>query len=278
MIGSDILVYKKSLAIAIILLLLTLACLVGINAMASEKIPNFGTMKVSDTRLSYFVVNINGKVKKIKMSQMETIMIAELFNTNNYTDVYTDNQFNSKISKPYIEVRINTNRILNLYCTSNGFVFLDKKKQYYIDQDNYPYFFSYCRRKYDNEKSNNSSSNEIYKPILFKKKNFLDYLSKVKCNYKILKTVGSGIFSTSTTVISAFDEEIYVNEFNDNINMELEAMKISPDASEVSKAEVEWAEKPHFFKKGNIIVNYNGNNYKLIKLIVQVMGKQYAGW
>ena len=38
------------------------------------------------------------------MSEMEVIMIAKLFNTNNYTDTYTDNRFNPKIAKKYRKI------------------------------------------------------------------------------------------------------------------------------------------------------------------------------
>jgi hypothetical protein len=270
--GVIILSTKKLNSIFISLILSALCFSTAFGASTPEKIPNFGTMKESDTRQSYFVNNTSGKVKKIKMSEMDTVIIARLFNTNTYTEVYIDNQFTPKIAGPYIEIRVKLNRILNLYYAVGGFVFLDKKKQYYIRQDRAGDFFQYCGKKYANTTSNINSSREKYKPISFNTKDFLDNLKKANCNYKILKNLMSEEFSCSIRTISLLDEEVAIYEYKDNIDMEIDAMRIAALTDSSC-----WAGVPHYFKRGNIIVNYNGTNAQIIKHIEQVMGKQYMG-
>lgn len=265
------LLIRKKTGIFLILILSAIYFTYGLKAVASEKIPNFGTMKEVYTKQSYFVINIKGKVKTIKMSEMETIMIARLFNTNNYTDTYTDNRFNPKIVNPSIEIRIKPNRIINLYSAGSGFVFLDKKKQYYVDQNRFVDFFSYCQKKYSKAESNIYLSNQKYKPTSFKVKDFLECLKMAKCKYEIEKTLKSEELAVPVEVISLYNEEINIFEFNDNIDMELGAIRLNAILERVDSAKI-----PHYFKKGNIVVTYNGENDKIIKYIEQIMGKQYS--
>lgn len=261
-----------------IILVLLSFFLFGFCSISAGKIPNFKALKKSEIQQCYFIINANGKVNKVKMSEMETIILKRLFNTCTYTDVYMDNIFNKKILNPYLEVQMKSGKILYLYGANSGFVVRDNKKQYYIDQENYSGFFNYSIQKYKDVPTKANLTNEKYKPVIFKYKNFLDGLKKVGLKFNYIRTAKSGVFSTPTFEIISCDEEININEYKDNIDMEIEAMKVSGDASTiVSVGTIEWAKKPHFFKKGNIIVSYFGDNDKLIKCIEKVMGRQYAG-
>jgi hypothetical protein len=272
------LISKKLIGAVLILTLSVFSFSTGFHTSAIEKIPNFGVMKVSDTRQAYFVTNVNGKVKKVKMSERDSIIIARLFNTNEYADIYMNSQLTMKTTTPYIEVRVKPDRIINIYCSTSGFVFLDQKKQYYVEQKNFLVFFSYCRKIYESKTGKSNLSNQKYKQVIFKTKDLLDGLKKAKVNYKILRTAQSDMFSTTVKEISLYDEEICIHEFKDNIDMEIAAMRVRPDGFGIATVgEFEWINLPHFFKKGNIIVQYIGDSEKLVKAIETIMGKQYAG-
>lgn len=262
---------KKRIWIFIILIISTFSFTSGFKVAAIEKIPNFVTMKEEFIKQSYFITNIKGKLKTIKMSEMETLMIVRLFNTNNYTDIYTDNRFISRIVSPYIEIRIKPDRIVNLYAAGNGFVFLDKRKQYYVDQNRFGDFFSYCMQKYSKDESKVYLPNEKYKPIIFRVNNFLEGLKKANCNYEIEKTLKDEELSVPVEVISSYNEEINIYEFKDNIDMELGAMRL-----DAIRQSVDYVKLPHYFKKGSIVVTYYGDNATIIKFIEQIMGKQYS--
>ena len=41
--------------------------------------------------------------------------------------------------------------------------------------------------------------------------------------------------------------------------------------------EIEWVSKPHFYKKGSIIVNYVGEDEKILDDLKDIFGTQFAG-
>lgn len=264
---------KKKIMLAVITLIFSLICLFEFNSFAAEKIPNFGAMKEVYTKNSYFVVTAGGKINKFKLSDMETRMIARLFNTNNYVDMYIDNSFNPKIINPYIEIRIKSNRVINLYSAGNGFVYVDKKKQYYVDQNRYVVFFSYCCKKYTNSTIKGNLKNEKYRPITFSAKDFFKSLRKAECNYRIAKILKDENLSLPVKVVSISNENINLYEFKDNIDMELGAMKLASILDSGC-----WAEVPHYYKKGSVVACYFGENVKIIDCIQKIMGKEYAGY
>lgn len=63
--------------------------------------------------------------------------------------------------------------------------------------------------------------------------------------------------------------------------MEKDASTINKDASEISRAynpiKIEWPKTPHFYKKGKIIVQYIGDDEKIISDLKEIMGEQFAG-
>lgn len=264
---------NKSIAMRFTSIFILTATLIGINVSAVEKIPNFGTMKASDTRLSYFVTFTNGKSNKIRLSEKDTIMLTKLFNTNNYTDIYIDNKFQNRIMNPFIEIHAKGNRIISLYYTSSGFVFIDKKKKYYVDQPYYPYFFGHCQGEYSGKSISNSETDKKYIPMTFTVNNFLLGLKKIGCDYKFIRKDNTEGFVYPISTISMDDEEVSIIPFKDEIDMELYAMKFAV----IEKAGC-WNAPPHAFKKGNIIVSYYGDNDNIIKYIEKVIGKQYAGY
>lgn len=250
--------------------ILSAFCLsIGFPVAATDKIPNFGFMKENYTKQSYFVVNISGKSKTFKMTDIETIMIARLFNSNNYTDTYTDNRFNPKVSSPYIEIRIKPNRMIHLFYAGNGFVFLDQKKQYYVDQNRFSDFFNYCQKKYSSANMKNFLPATKYRPSSFRSKDFLGSLKKAGCNYKSLRTQWADDLKVPVEVVSLLYEEISIYEFKDNIDMELGAIHFN-----VMLNSMDFVRMPHYYKRGNLVVTYYGDNDQIIKSIEKVMGEQ----
>ena len=74
---------------------------------------------------------------------------------------------------------------------------------------------------------------------------------------------------------------IGVYSYKNNKEMEKNAGHISPDGSSFYKGkksmEIEWVSKPHFYKKGSIIVNYVGEDEKILDDLKDIFGTQFAG-
>jgi hypothetical protein len=73
-------------------------------------------------------------------------------------------------------------------------------------------------------------------------------------------------------------EFITIYIYRNNFLLEKDADKQQPDGSGLKQGiEIEWASYPHFYKKGKIIVQYIGNNEKIISDLKNVMEYQFAG-
>lgn len=78
-----------------------------------------------------------------------------------------------------------------------------------------------------------------------------------------------------------YDIYLYIYSYENNGEMENAASKVNEDASVITFSElpmeIEWYKTPHFYKKGTIIVRYEGNDEKIINDLKEIMGEQFAG-
>ncbi|RDY28202.1 hypothetical protein CHL78_006335 [Romboutsia weinsteinii] len=78
-----------------------------------------------------------------------------------------------------------------------------------------------------------------------------------------------------------YDTDVIIYSYEDNGEMKKDASTINKDASQISrtnnKTQIEWARTPHFYKKGKIIVQYIGDDEKIISDLKEIMGDQFAG-
>lgn len=100
-----------------------------------------------------------------------------------------------------------------------------------------------------------------------------------KSNYKIDSATQekSMFLKGSLTAIKTGTDIISVYEYKDNQQMETDSKTISSDGSRVGNAIVDWTNLPHFYKSGNILVIYVGNNNEMIEALKKLLGKQFAG-
>jgi hypothetical protein len=59
--------------------------------------------------------------------------------------------------------------------------------------------------------------------------------------------------------------------------MEAEASQIAPDASTIGTNMPSWMSDPHFYKLGNMLVLYVGQDQKVIDILSNLLGAQFAG-
>ena len=74
-------------------------------------------------------------------------------------------------------------------------------------------------------------------------------------------------------LITIDDQKIYVDIYNSNEAMEKDAVKVPSDGS----GTVDYVCSINYFKKGNIIVHYAGDNKSILSCLREVFGKQFAG-
>lgn len=112
----------------------------------------------------------------------------------------------------------------------------------------------------------------------FKINDFKEKLKELGYNYTILSDGGEGFFITQSLEKFQLDNEIIlVYEFNDPKKTKSEIKKISTDGKTIGSCTYTWDTNPHFYYKKNIIVQYMGNNKKILNLLNEILGKQVAG-
>jgi len=75
--------------------------------------------------------------------------------------------------------------------------------------------------------------------------------------------------------VNGGDVQVYV--YDNAQAMEADASLISADGSSIGTNMADWIGTPHFFKTGNILVLYLGDDQTVLGLLNNILGSQFAG-
>ena len=89
--------------------------------------------------------------------------------------------------------------------------------------------------------------------------------------------VPKSFFSVAGKVLLLNGEELQVYEYPAMEAAEAEAASVSADGSMLGTAVFDWTSTPHFFRSGNLIVVYVGENQSVIQALQSLLGAQFAG-
>jgi hypothetical protein len=93
----------------------------------------------------------------------------------------------------------------------------------------------------------------------------------------------------ATKQITLDKENLFARIYNSNQEMEKDSLNISPNGlgykrdfingggEGVSYSQVSSDYQPHWYKQGNIMIEYSGKNYKIISDLKDIFGEQFAG-
>lgn len=98
----------------------------------------------------------------------------------------------------------------------------------------------------------------------------------------IVEDVGEDILQGQRKWLSINDgEHISVYLYKTREEMEKDASYMHGSGTSyrngIKNVEISWASDPHFYKKGNIIVLYVGENQEIINVLEEIIGLQFAG-
>lgn len=112
-------------------------------------------------------------------------------------------------------------------------------------------------------------------------KDFINELDNLNQEYSYLDLNESDLsiyFPVSPKIIKIKEEQILIFEFRFVKKANQQSKIIDKSGHNIGEFKnIEWGSKPHFYKKGNLIVQYNGNNAYIIKLLEDILGVQFAG-
>jgi len=106
---------------------------------------------------------------------------------------------------------------------------------------------------------------------------FIVLLEKSGYKTNATKEKKTNFLSGNLTTIDIDGNTIGVWEYKNNKEMELDAKTIGIDGSTIGNTIYEFTSSPHFYKSGNIIASYFGDNKAIIKTLEKLMGQQFAG-
>lgn len=105
---------------------------------------------------------------------------------------------------------------------------------------------------------------------------------KIKGYELELKDVERDFLPTTRKRMIIGKEALDIYLFGSNKKMEDDAERIDSGGCGYSNGnksiKVSWVSYPHFYKRGNIIVQYVGENEKIISDLIDIFGEQFAGY
>ena len=111
---------------------------------------------------------------------------------------------------------------------------------------------------------------------------FLNLLTDSGFQYTEGELDDSSFLSVSRKPILIGDGIISIYEYESNEEMEKDSRYIGQDGYSIScpgkSVDIDWVSRPHFFKKGTLIINYVGEDEQILKFLNENYGAQFAGY
>lgn len=106
---------------------------------------------------------------------------------------------------------------------------------------------------------------------------FIKFIEKSGLKITTSKQDVQGVLSGNFTILDINGDNVGIYEYRSSQEMEEAAKTIRADASIIGNTTYDWESEPHFYKGGDIIISYIGDNKDIIKKIEKFMGRQFAG-
>jgi len=94
---------------------------------------------------------------------------------------------------------------------------------------------------------------------------------------KLGDSIEQAFFSVTGYFVNFNEENVQVFEYESAEAMESDAALVNPDGGSIGTTMATWVATPHFYKKGQVIVLYIGDNTELLKMFESILGPQFAG-
>lgn len=89
--------------------------------------------------------------------------------------------------------------------------------------------------------------------------------------------VSQPFFAVEAQTINVNGQTVQVFEYDNEVQMNSDAAKVSPNGSSIGNSMITWVGPPQFYKAGRIIVLYVGKDATVLGALNDVIGPQFAG-
>ncbi|WPC40149.1 hypothetical protein [Clostridium sp. JS66] len=135
-----------------------------------------------------------------------------------------------------------------------------------------------CKLHFNIKNGSNSNTGALN---TFNLEQFENKMKEKNYSFKIQDAENDFLPTTRKRMIIG-SEVIEIYLYNSNKEAEDDAKRIHSDGcgyrGSTRSVDVDWISYPHFYKKGNIIVQYVGENEKIISDLKDIFGEQFAGY
>lgn len=102
-------------------------------------------------------------------------------------------------------------------------------------------------------------------------------LSAAGADVELGDSVEQAFFIVKGRILRVNGADVQVFEYESAEAMEADAAQVSPDGGSIGTSMVMWVETPHFFKSGDMLVLYVGEDTAVLDLLMGALGEQFAG-
>jgi hypothetical protein len=96
-------------------------------------------------------------------------------------------------------------------------------------------------------------------------------------NASVGEDVSPALFSVAGKRLTLNGEELQVYEYPSAEAAQADAGSVAADGSSVGTKMIDWISTPHFFRSGNMILIYVGENQTVLQTLQSLLGAQFAG-
>jgi hypothetical protein len=89
--------------------------------------------------------------------------------------------------------------------------------------------------------------------------------------------IKQAFFAVKGRILKVNSADVQVFEYASKETMEADAALVSTDGSSVGTSMVTWMATPHFFKSGQVLVLYVGDDAAVLEALKNALGEQFAG-
>jgi len=107
--------------------------------------------------------------------------------------------------------------------------------------------------------------------------NFVQEMAKDSVKIEMSGQLTESFIGAVPKIIKIDNAEAQIFEYSNESEMERNSAEINSDGSSVGNTMITWIDKPHFFKRGKIIMLYLGKDNNTLAKIEKILGKQFAG-
>ncbi len=107
--------------------------------------------------------------------------------------------------------------------------------------------------------------------------NLIDALRAAGGTVRAEGSIDQPFFAVPAQAIDVDGEGVQVFEYPGAAAADAQAATVSRDGSQVGTSKPFWIGAPHFYKKANLLVLYLGDDERVLKLLQNVLGQQFAG-